>query len=227
MAPDHGKVRRMRRTTSFVFVSVTGLAAVALVAGCSTSNSGPSTSPSSTGSSSSPSSSVSPSPTGGQVVEFSADLSSQYSRLTTAGPSDSLVYGYNQLEGYSKINGKQVRVRMQGMVDYNEGSGPLTGFLTLHWSDGTELGLRQDGTATYDAAAKSTALKANLTVVGGTRQVSGTTGGGSFTGSKRSTSGSSIRIAVTLNLQGAPAMLVGEDGGSPTPSASYSATILP
>lgn len=161
------------------------------------------------------------------MVEFSADLSSQYSKLTTAGPDDSLVFGYNQLDGYTKINGRQVRVRMQGMVDYNEGSGPLTGFVTLRWSDGTELGMRQDGTATYDAAAKSTAFKGNLTVVGGTKQVSGTTGGGTFTGSKRSPSGSSIRIAVTLNLQNAPVMMVGEGGGSPTPSASYSATILP
>ena len=220
-------MRCMPRNKRIVIISLVGLASVALVAGCSTSNSNPSPSSSSSGSSGSTTASPSPSPSGGAVVEFSADLSSQYSRLTTAGPSDSLVYGYTQLEGYSKINGKQVRVRMQGLVDYNEGSGPLTGFLTLRWSDGTELGMRQDGTATYDAAAKSTALKANLTVVGGTRQVGGTTGGGSFTGSRRSTSGSSIRIAVTLNLQGAPTMLVGEDGGSPTPSASYSATILP
>lgn len=217
----------MPRTTTIVIMSGVGFAAAALVAGCTAANSGPSTSASPSTSSSSASPSISPSPTGGQVVEFSADLSSQYSRLTTAGPDDSLVFGYNQLEGYTKINGKSVRVRMQGVVDYNEGSGPLTGFLTLRWTDGTELGLRQDGSATYDAAAKSTTLKANLTVVGGTRQVSGTTGGGSFTGSRRSSSGTSIRIAVTLNLQGAPTMLVGEDGGSPTPSASYSATILP
>jgi len=147
--------------------------------------------------------------------------------MSTAGPDKSLTYGYSQLDGYTKINGKQVRVRMQGLADYNEGTGPLTGFIELRWSDGMTLAFRQDGTATYDSAAKNTELKANLTVVGGTGQLAATTGGGSYTGSRKSSSGSSIRLAVQLVLQNAPSMLVGEGGGSATPSASYASTIAP
>lgn len=167
-----------------------------------------------------------PTPTADTVpVEFTVELSSQYSKLTTAGPDDSVVYGYRQLDGYTKINDRSVRVRMQGLTDSSEGTGPIGGFLELSWSDGMTLGLRQQGTVTYDSAAKTTDLKADLTVIGGTDEAARTTGSGSYVGSRKSSSSSTIKLAITLALQHPP-KAIGADS-TPTPSASYSATIMP
>ncbi|MDP3972536.1 MAG: hypothetical protein Q8P61_06475, partial [Candidatus Nanopelagicales bacterium] len=158
---------------------------MALVAGCSSSTPAGAPSPE-------PASTISPSgsPTGkgatgeSRAIQFTTEISSAYSRLTTAGPDKEIVYGYTQLEGYTKINGKSVRVRMQGVVDYQDGTGPITGFLELSWSDGSVLALRQEGQAESDPSGKRTDYKADLTVIGGSKDLANTTGNGSWTGSR-------------------------------------------
>lgn len=209
---------------SHVLVSTVGLGLTAVLAGCGGGTSGSSPSP---GTTSTASASASPTAKGEtRTVQFTTEVSSKYSRLTTAGPDKEVVFGYNQFEGYTKINGKSVRVRMQGIVDYREGSGPITGFLELIWSDGSVLALRQEGQAESDTTGKRTDYKADVTVIGGSKDLANTTGNGSWTGSRTSSGSSSIRMAVELNLQGAPVAVTG-NVASALPTASYSATIEP
>lgn len=209
-----------------LLVSLAGAVIVAATSACAGASSG--TESASPSPQASKSGSARPSASAGESrnVGFSVDLSQQYSKVSEAGSDGEVSYGYSQLDGYTKINGKSVRVRMQGLMEYNDGSGPLGGFLELRWSDGSTLAFRQNGAATTDAASKRTEYKADLVAIGGTKDLSGTTGTGTFTGSRKSGSSTSIRIAVDLNLQGAPAGLVG-NVASAIPSTSYSATIEP
>lgn len=209
------------------FVTLVAVAAALALAACSSSSGGEDTSPSPSPSAS-PSRKASPSPGSGkpQNIEFDAELSGAYSKMNTAGPDDEITYGYSQLDGYTKINGKSVRVRMQGLFDQAEGSGPLAGFLELRWSDGSTLAFRQTGTVEADKSSNRVEFKADLTAIGGTDDMDAVTGTGTYTGSRKSSSGSTIRIAVHLALQGAPASIVGT-AASAIPSSSYAATIEP
>ncbi len=177
-----------------------------------------------------PSSSASPNPSqSGYPVTFKSTLSSVVSKVNSVGKSDQQTYGINVLEGSSQINKTYVRVRMLGTVDYTDKSGKLGGFLELVWRDGTVLGFRQSGTATYDSSNKETALEADLEVVNGSGKAVGTTGTGKLTGTRQGSQGSTMKIEVELNLVNAPELITGDAGsrGVPTPSQSYSATIKP
>ena len=162
-------------------------------------------------------------------VKFKSSLRSTYSKLNTVGAKKNQIYGVNIFEGTTTINHRLVRVRMLGTVDYQNGSGPLGGFLELVWSDGTVLGMSQDGQAMLDSATKQTALNAKLTVINGSDSAADTSGAGSLVGSRKTALGSNLDITVTLDLVNAPVLITGDSSSreSQTPSASYAATIAP
>ncbi len=214
---------------SALLLTAAGLTAAALLSGCSSgSSSEPTQTPSATDTSASDSASPSPSASG-TAVDFNSTLTSVYSSTDTVGADKNMVYGTNVLTGVTTINDRSVRVRMLGTVDYTDGSGPLGGFLQLTWSDGTTIGMRQDGTAAFDADTKKTKFDAKLEVINGSGKAGGTSGSGTWTGTRASTLGSSIKIKVQLNLVGAPSEFTGEPAAGPTdvPTESYSATIAP
>lgn len=226
-----GKLLAMRfgPAKSALLLTATSLTAATLLSGCSSgSSSEPTQTPSATGTAESTSASPSPS-TSGTEVGFNSNLTSIYSSTDTVGADKNQVYGTNVLTGVTTINDRSVRVRMLGTVDYTDGSGPIGGFLQLTWSDGTTLGMRQQGTAAFDADTKKTAFDATLEVINGSGKAGATTGSGTWTGTRASTLGSSVKIKVKLNLVGAPAQFTGASAAGPTdiPSESYSATISP
>ena len=181
-------------------------------------------------SSSSPSVSASPSPsTTGYPVAFKATLNSTVTKINQVGKGDNQSYGVQVLEGTSQINKTSVRVRMLGTFDYTDEGGPVGGFLELVWRDGTVLGLRQKGTATYDSSSKETSIEADLEVINGSGKAVGTTGTGKLTGTRKGSSTSPLKIEVELDLTNAPELITGDSGsrGTPTPSSTYSATIAP
>jgi len=142
--------------------------------------------------------------------------------------ADEQTYGFNILEGSTRINDVYVKVRNLGTVDYTNGSGKFGGFVELIWNDGTTLGMRQDGTATFDEQKESTSFEANLDVIEGSGTTAGTTGSGSWTGTRKSSLGGPVTMKVTLNLVNAPKLITGDDNArNPTPTQSYSATIAP
>ncbi len=180
----------------------------------------------------SPSSSASASPSpsqSGYPVTFKSTLSSVLSRVNSVGKSDQQTYGLNVLEGSSQINKTYVRVRMLATTDLTDKSGKIGGFLELVWRDGTVLGFRQSGTATYDTSGKETAIETDLEVINGSGKAVGTTGTGKLTGTRTGSQGSTMKVEVELNLVNAPELITGDASsrGVPTPSESYSATIKP
>lgn len=172
-----------------------------------------------------PTASASPSASG-YPVTFDATLRSAYSKTNKVNKSGDSQYGLNVLEGYTKVSNTNVRVRMLASLDYTDGSGPVGGFLELVWSDGTVLGMRQDGTAT--TSGSTTNIDANLAVIGGSGRAQGTTGTGKLTGTRK-TSSTTMTIDVTLDLVNAPEFITGdpESRGTQTPKESYAATIAP
>lgn len=170
----------------------------------------------------------SPTPAG-YPVEFKATLRSVETRVNEVGKGDAQTYGLSVLEGPTEINDTYVKVRMLSTVDITDGNGNVGGFVELIWSDGTVLGLRQSGTATFSKSDKETQIDTKLEVVNGSGKAEGTTGTGQLTGTRPSQLGSTMKIDVTLDLVNAPALITGDESsrGTPTPSKSYSATIAP
>ncbi len=215
---------RTSRNRSSLIISV-GLAVTFAfgVNGCSSNSTA-----SNENSSAMPSASPSPSQSG-YLVEFKSTLRSVQSRVNEVGKSGNQTYGVNVLEGTTEIDDVDVKVRMLGTVDYTDKSGKIGGFLELIWRDGTVLGFRQSGTATFDTADKGTTIKADLEVVNGSGKAIGTTGSGKLTGTRSGSLGSTVKISVTVDLLNAPELITGDPGSrsTPTPSSSYAATIAP
>ena len=132
-------------------------------------------------------------------VQGSMSLSSQNTVLTKVGVDDSKTYGWNQLVGTTSTQIGDFSVVMLGNVNYDDGSGPFFGFLTLTAANGDHLAMRMDGGATVESDG-STALSSRLTVIDGSGQYVGSTGHGSFTGSRLAQIGAPIEITMTLGL---------------------------
>ena len=163
-------------------------------------------------------------------MTFKTTATSVRSWLDVVGKknADEQTYGFNVLEGTTRINDVLVRVRNLGTVDYTNGSGKFGGFVELVWSDGTTLGMRQDGTATFDEEKEKTSFDADLNVIDGSGTAAGTSGSGSWTGTRKTSLGGAVTMKVRLNLVNAPKLITGEDNSrNPQPTQSYSATIAP
>jgi hypothetical protein len=165
----------------------------------------------------------------GYPIEFEATLRSVETRVNDVGKGDAQTYGLSVLEGPSEINDTYVKVRMLSTLDITDGSGNVGGFVELIWTDGTVLGLRQTGTASYNKADKESQIETQLEVVNGSGKATDTKGTGTLTGVRSSQLGPTMKIEVTLDLVNAPELITGDAGsrGTPTPSRPYSATIAP
>lgn len=209
-------------------ISIATISTAALVlGGCSSGTDAASDSASPTGGPGQQGQSAQPT---GTPVTFKTSVTSVRSYTNVVGKknADQQTYGINVLEGTTRINDVLVKVRNLGTVDYVNGSGKFGGFVELVWSDGTILGMRQDGTATFDEEKKSTSFEADLDVIEGSGTAAGTTGSGSWTGTRKSSLGGAVTMKVTLNLVNAPKLITGDDNArNPTPTQSYSATIAP
>lgn len=209
----------MRSRSNKILLAAAAAALTAtVISGCS----GGSATPASSSAPMSPSPSASPT---GTPLEFDTTLVSTYSSMDDVGEKDAMKYGLNVLSGTTTIEDRSVRVKMSATLDNNDGSGTLGGFLTLSWSDGTTLGMRQTGTVAEDSS-KDASYEADLEVIGGSAEAKGTTGTGTLTGVRKNGS-SSLKIDVVLNLTGAPEMLTGTPKAPKAPPQSYNATIEP
>jgi quercetin dioxygenase-like cupin family protein len=137
----------------------------------------------------------------GTPLEVTADLVSQSRTLHTAGADGSVTYGWNQLVGTATVDGQPVGVEMLGNVSYVKGSGPIFGFVTFTFADGSTLGVQFDGTAT--ATSDETTFAATLGVVGGTGKYASATGTGVFTGSRKAALGTTVAAKFDLTISGA------------------------
>ena len=139
----------------------------------------------------------------GTPLQVTADLESQSRNLHTVGADGSVTYGWNQLVGTATVDGQPVGVELLGNVNYVKGSGPIFGFVTFTFADGSTLGVQFQGAATATATGDETAFAATLGVVGGTGRDASATGTGIFTGSRKAALGTTVAATFDLTIAGA------------------------
>jgi hypothetical protein len=139
----------------------------------------------------------------GTPLHVASDLSSQSRTLHTVGADGSVTYGWNQLVGTATVDGQPVAVEMLGNVSYVKGSGPIFGFVTYMFADGSTLGVQFQGAATAIGNGDDTSFAATLGVLGGRGRYASATGTGIFNGSRKATLGSMVSSSFDLTIAGA------------------------
>ncbi len=139
----------------------------------------------------------------GTPLQVTADLDSQSRTLHTVGADGSMTYGWNQLVGTATVDGQPVGVELLGNVNYVKGSGPIFGFVTFTFADGSTLGVQFQGSATATANGDETSFAATLGVIGGTGRYASATGTGIFTGSRKAALGTTVAATFDLTIAGA------------------------
>lgn len=91
-------------------------------------------------------------------------------------------------------------VELLAAVDYVDGSGPFTGFVTLESDDGSLIGMRYAGVA-QRASDGSTRIRGSLTVIASTGQFAGMRGEGSVEASRTGVVGAPLDTRVALTLR--------------------------
>ena len=114
-----------------------------------------------------------------------------------------MTYGWNQLVGTATVDGQPVGVELLGNVSYVKGSGPIFGFVTYTFADGSTLGVQFQGAATATASGDETSFAATLGVLGGTGRYTSATGTGIFDGSRKAALGTTVASTFTLTIAGA------------------------
>jgi hypothetical protein len=128
-------------------------------------------------------------------------LSSQSRTLHQVGANGQKTYGWNQLTGNATVDGQPASVELLGAVDYDNGSGPFSGFVTFTWADGSSLAASMQGLTTVDTGTSTTNFAATLGVVGGTGAYANTTGTGTFIGSRTAALGGDVAATFDLGLR--------------------------
>ena len=141
--------------------------------------------------------------TTGTPLSVVADLESQSRTLHTAGADDAVTYGWNQLVGTASVDGQPVGVELLGNVSYVKGSGPIFGFVTCTFADGSMLAMQFQGAATASGGGDETSFAATLGVLGGTGRYATATGSGIFTGSRKAALGTAVSATFDLTITGA------------------------
>jgi quercetin dioxygenase-like cupin family protein len=139
----------------------------------------------------------------GTPLHVVTDLESQSRTLRTVGADASVTYGWNQLTGTATVDGQPVGVEMLGNVSYVQGSGPIFGFVTYTFADGSTLGVQFQGEGTAAANGTDTSFAATLGVLGGTGRYASATGTGIFNGSRTAALGSTVSSTFDLTIAGA------------------------
>ncbi|CAB4323731.1 unannotated protein [freshwater metagenome] len=147
----------------------------------------------------------SPSPAvSGRSVEFAVmahGVDSDQSFRTT-GANAQLRYGNGRLTGNTTIDGAPADAELLAQVNYDQGSGPFTGFWTFTFGDGSDLVLAYSGTATK--TGDDTSIVGDLTVFGGTGSYASVTGGGTLRGERTVALGGDVDYRFSLTLAGLP-----------------------
>lgn len=127
---------------------------------------------------------------------FKARLANVSNNTTTFGD---LQYGTTTLEGASLVNGEEVLVRRDSVVEYVAGNGPIGGFLTVVWKDGSRVSMRVAGSALGDANGAD--FVADLTVFSTAGRWTGYRGQGVMRGSRPGPLGTPVTYTYRLTLR--------------------------
>jgi hypothetical protein len=135
------------------------------------------------------------------TMTIEVSLSSKYKNLHKVGPDDSVVYGWNDLQGEAVVDGEKVQVAMLGVVQYVNGEGPFGGTVTLTFPDGSKLAFDQvDAKATAKTDTTDARFSGLVRVIGGTGRFAETTGRGVLAGRRNDSLGGVVEMRFVLRL---------------------------
>lgn len=129
------------------------------------------------------------------TITFKAQLANVSNNTSTYGD---LQYGTTTLQGASLVKGEEVVVRRDSVVEYVAGTGPIGGFLTVTWKDGSRLSMRVSGSALSDASGADFA--ASLVVFSASGRWKGYLGQGVMRGTRSGALGSPVTYTYRLTL---------------------------
>jgi hypothetical protein len=131
------------------------------------------------------------------VLTFKGELGRVSTNVKQYGD---LLYGVTALQGASLVNGDPVVIDRFATVEYDDANGgPIGGFLTVTWQDGSHLSMRVSGTAvtTPDTAD----FTAALAVFSASGQWKGYVGSGVMRGLRTGAVGGPVVYSYRLNLR--------------------------
>jgi hypothetical protein len=141
--------------------------------------------------------------------------------VTTTGPAqpgDTTFYtvgqeqfGVGRLASIVDIDGEQVTFEVLVSLEYTDGSGPFTGFLSLFWPNGDAVVCRYEGVVVRDEAGDSQ-WNSILHVIDGSGSLTNATGVGTLSGFRNAALGGSVEYTVDLTIHPHNG---GQGGGSP------------
>jgi hypothetical protein len=124
-------------------------------------------------------------------------------------------FGVGRLASLVDVDGEQVTFEVLVALEYIDGSGPFTGFLSLYWPNGDAVACRYAGVVVRDDAGDSR-WRSILHVIDGSGSLTGATGVGMVSGFRSAALGSSVEYTVDLTIQ----RHTGKQGGGSPESAN-------
>ena len=119
--------------------------------------------------------------------------------LYKVGKDGTVTYGANQLVGSATVLGQPATVEILGSVNYINGSGPFTGFLTVTWADASSIGFSILGTATQGTDGSSK-IVSSMDYIGGSGTYVDTKVQGKFIATRSAEVGTPIMTELTLEV---------------------------
>jgi hypothetical protein len=168
-------------------VLVVGALGVLLIAGCGAGSDGDDSSNSSSGT---------------RDVTFTVNATPvDGAQFYRTGGDGSLRYGFGAFTGQTTFLDAPAFVDLVGEVEYRDGSGSSSGFMTITDDVGDELALRYRGQTTTLSDGPST-IAGTLEVIGGTGAFTSVSGTGTMTGSPTGEAGTGVDYEIALTLSG-------------------------
>lgn len=123
-------------------------------------------------------------------------------RFTKVGTNGTVQYGTGRIAGSGTLGSTLVDAEILVALDYREGTGPFTGYLTLTYANGDRLGFSLVGSAVAEGDVST--IEGALTAIGGTGALEAVTGTGTLSGTRAGPVGSPVSYRLDLSLVGLP-----------------------
>jgi len=114
-----------------------------------------------------------------------------------------MTYGWNDLTGPTTWGKQQAAIHFQADVNYLNGAGQFSGYVTVTGANGTMLALRVEGSTLpvpLNSGATETHLAGSITVIGGTGTYANAKGIGTVVGTREAALGSPVRLTFRLTV---------------------------